>query len=110
MPSLGSAVLEVLIRLVYLAFSPALTADKLHFQVEGAPPTCSCSQSSYPNTYWTHTTCPEPISTWSTNTNSNPSEASRRYAAARMGDVDRLKYTEYRLHLEIINAFPHRML
>jgi hypothetical protein len=40
MPGLGTAVLEVLVRLYHLPIPPTLTAHKLHLQVKSAGSVC----------------------------------------------------------------------
>lgn len=91
-PSFGSAVLQVLVGLVDLTLSPTLATHEFHFQVEGAPSPCCCSQAYYPASAHP-TSSSHALPTYST---AHSPHYSWVYAAALMGDVDGLKHTAER--------------
>lgn len=103
----GRTVLEVLVGLVDLSFSPALAANEFHFQVEGAPSSHPCSQSSH--TQPSHRADPSPADTVSPSSSATSSShspySSRRYAAARMGDVYGLEKKRERKRLTLTSLY-----
>lgn len=92
-PGFGRAVLEVLVRLVHLSFSPALAAHKFHFEVERSSPPCCRSQSTNPDPAHGGYTNPKAISPHSSHTGAHYPHAPCSYAVW-MRDVDGLKDRE----------------